>query len=227
MIDFHSHILPSVDHGAASLEISVQMLEQAKKAGVTTIVATPHFYLHKDSLDAFLERRNAASDLLKNYIAQNSRFNIEIRAAAEVALENKLLSQDLRKLAIEGTNSILIEMPLFGRWHSWMYEMLYDIESQFKLDVIIAHIDRYPKENIPRLLEMGFTTQINADSLVKGSFFEKRRMRALCNNRFAHLIGSDAHDTVERNYENLISASRKLPSSLLTYFVQNAKDILT
>ena len=47
MVDFHSHILPGVDHGSASLEMSVEMLKTAKKAGVATIVATPHFYKHK------------------------------------------------------------------------------------------------------------------------------------------------------------------------------------
>ena len=59
-----------------------------------------------------------------------------------------------------------------------------------------------------------------------GSFFEKRRLRSLCNQGLIHLIGSDAHDVKERSYQELITASRKLPNSLLTYFEANANDIL-
>lgn len=226
MIDFHSHILPAVDHGASSLEASVEMLNQAKKAGVATIVATPHFYLHKNNLDAFLERRKQACSELNNYIAGNSSIGIRVIPAAEVALESKLLTIDLRKLAIEGTDSILIEMPMFGGWHSWMYDMLYEIESRFSLNVILAHVDRYEKENVSRLLDMGFIAQINAESLVKGSFFRKRKMLSLCQNGAIHLLGSDAHDSVERSYQDMILASKKLSPELLSYFDTNAKQII-
>ena len=42
MIDIHSHILPGLDDGSASLEDSVAMLRTAAAAGTTDIVATPH-----------------------------------------------------------------------------------------------------------------------------------------------------------------------------------------
>lgn len=42
MIDIHSHILPGVDDGAASLEESLMMAEMAVKSGVKVLVATPH-----------------------------------------------------------------------------------------------------------------------------------------------------------------------------------------
>ncbi|MBQ7364972.1 MAG: hypothetical protein IJW46_05190 [Clostridia bacterium] len=226
MVDFHSHILPNVDHGAASLDISIQMLNAAKKAGVTKIVATPHFYSHKDSLHSFLERRSTAITELRNYIAENSSIGIDIICGAEVALGHKLLSHDLKQLTIEGTNAILIEMPMFDHWQSWMFDMLYEIESRFSLTVILAHVDRYGKEKAERLLDMGFLAQINAESLVRGSFGEKRRMRSFCKNGAIHLIGSDAHDISERTYTDLILASKKLPRALLSYFEENALDIL-
>lgn len=226
MVDFHSHILPGVDHGAASLEVSVQMLNEAKKADVATIVATPHFYKHKMELDSFLKNREQGFSLLNNYLAENDSIGIRVIPAAEVALESNLLSVDLKKLAIEGTNHILIEMPMFGRWHTWMIDMLYEIESKFSLSVILAHIDRYSKENVEKLLDLDFTVQINAESLVRGSFFEKRKMRSLCTQGYVHLIGSDAHGIHERTYQDLITASKKLPQSLLSYFDNNANSIL-
>jgi len=42
MVDIHCHILPGVDDGATSLEQAVEMVEVARAAGTTDIVATPH-----------------------------------------------------------------------------------------------------------------------------------------------------------------------------------------
>ena len=42
MRDIHCHILPGVDDGARTLEESLQMLQAAKDAGITSIVCTPH-----------------------------------------------------------------------------------------------------------------------------------------------------------------------------------------
>src|SRR5438552_626681 len=41
-VDIHSHILYGVDDGARTLAESLEMLELARAAGTTDIVATPH-----------------------------------------------------------------------------------------------------------------------------------------------------------------------------------------
>ena len=42
MIDLHCHILPGVDDGAASLQESLSMAEQAIAQGITHPLCTPH-----------------------------------------------------------------------------------------------------------------------------------------------------------------------------------------
>ena len=189
-------------------------------------MATPHFYKHKDNVEEFLERRNRAFVEINNYIASNSSFDIEIVPAAEVALEKDLLTVDLRKLTIGDTDNILIEMPQSGRWYSWMFDMLYEIESRYSLNVILAHVDRYSKENMEKLLELGFISQINAESLVTGSFSSKRRMRSLCKKGAVHLIGSDAHDPTERSYREMVAVSKKIPKAILQDFDYNANQMI-
>ena len=59
IIDFHSHILPGADHGSSSVETSLAQLNSAKNAGVTRLIATPHFYPHRHTLEKFLARNNS------------------------------------------------------------------------------------------------------------------------------------------------------------------------
>lgn len=46
MLDLHCHILPGVDDGSASLEMSLAMARFCVNDGITHIVATPHCHRH-------------------------------------------------------------------------------------------------------------------------------------------------------------------------------------
>ena len=46
MVDFHSHIIPEIDDGSRSIEETMLLLEEAKKAGFSKIICTSH-YLEK------------------------------------------------------------------------------------------------------------------------------------------------------------------------------------
>ena len=47
MIDFHCHILPGVDDGAADVKMSLAMLRQSFLQGVDLMVSTCHFYANE------------------------------------------------------------------------------------------------------------------------------------------------------------------------------------
>ena len=42
MIDIHSHILPMVDDGSRTIEMSLKMLDEAYRDGTDELVLTPH-----------------------------------------------------------------------------------------------------------------------------------------------------------------------------------------
>jgi protein-tyrosine phosphatase len=46
MIDIHHHLLPGLDDGARTLDISLGMVEMAIADGITHIVCTPHASHH-------------------------------------------------------------------------------------------------------------------------------------------------------------------------------------
>ena len=50
MIDFHNHILPNIDDGSKSLEMTINMLQEAEKQGITDIVNTTHYKHPKMSI---------------------------------------------------------------------------------------------------------------------------------------------------------------------------------
>ena len=69
LYDMHSHILPAVDDGAKNIEESLTLINRLRRAGVTDICLTPHYYTHKESLKDFVNRRNKAYLELKSYVS--------------------------------------------------------------------------------------------------------------------------------------------------------------
>ena len=66
MIDIHSHILPGIDDGSNNLEQSIEILREARVAGFSKIILTPHYI--EDYYDVDEESRNKLMDELKeNY----------------------------------------------------------------------------------------------------------------------------------------------------------------
>lgn len=198
--DFHTHVLPGMDDGSASLSESIAMLQEAFRQGITHVVATPHFYPQKDSPDAFLRRRQAAEDRLREQMARESDLP-ELSMGAEVYYFPGMSDSDaLSRLTIGKNRYIMLEMPPCV-WTEHLYQEIRDVYDKQGLTPIIAHIDRYIRPfrtyGIPRRLEeLPVLVQANAD------FFLDRgtaslALRLLKADRI-HLLGSDCHNLTDR-----------------------------
>ena len=77
MIDFHNHVLPNVDDGSKSLEMSLNMLKEAEKQGITDVVNTVHYQHPK------VENEDISYSRIKKEInelqAQIDKKNIKIK----------------------------------------------------------------------------------------------------------------------------------------------------
>ena len=152
MIDFHAHILPCADHGSDSVSTSLKQISLAKKAGISTIIATPHFYMNSDSLDKFVERREKSYNLLTDAMKECG-FNIDIFKASEVSLQVDLFKlEDLKPLCVEKTNFMLVEMPMNVYWTNWHYDAIDELIAR-GIEPIIAHINRYSSFYLEKLFE--------------------------------------------------------------------------
>ena len=197
MIDFHSHILPAMDDGSESVQISLQMLESLKLQGIKRVVATPHFYANDDSVESFLERRRLSFQELKTEYGADSP---EILLGAEVRYYEGLSKlEKLSELCIQGSNMLLIEM-FSGRWSEYVVSELLNLSAQGKVTVVLAHIERYmdyqSTDVFERLLANNVLMQVNAEFVT--GFFTKRKALRLFKNERLHFIGSDCHNMTSR-----------------------------
>ena len=200
VVDFHSHILPGVDDGAASVEESISLLQMEKQQGIDLVVATPHFYAQHDTPEKFLRRRARAEEVLREEMSRYSDLP-EIKIGAEVYFYRGISDSDaITELTIDSKRCILIEMPV-SPWTDSMYRELEDLYVKRGLTPIIAHVDRYLGRfrtfGIPkRLSELPVLVQANAEFFLNQST-SAMAMRMLKRDQI-QLLGTDCHNLGSR-----------------------------
>jgi len=129
MIDIHSHILPKMDDGSRSVEMSVEMLKESYNQGIDVICATSHFYPSKESPERFIERRKESFLKLAPYLTKEMPI---IRLGAEVQYFEGITNVELLpRLRIQGSNLLLIEMP-FSKWSERMIKDVLYLKKALK-----------------------------------------------------------------------------------------------
>lgn len=224
MLDMHCHLLPGIDDGSRNVQMSHDMLCQLYRQGVTTVVATPHFYATKNHPEKFLAERSAAIAVLGD-LPENCP---QIIAGAEVAYFDSMGQVEaLDQLQVGNTGLLLVEMP-FGPWSGRMMEQL-QLLQQRGLQPVLAHADRYLAfDQLPRFLswlqENDILLQCNCDAFLK----LRRRRWAFEALRAGHIhfLGTDTHDLTGRapNMDKALQAiTKKLGAAPLKALDANAK----
>lgn len=202
MVDLHCHVLPAIDDGSESLEQSLEFCRVALADGVTTLVATPHQRpgVYENSPAAVHQKILGLRSAL-----QETAIDIEIVEGAEVYCTPDL-PQRVREGKVTTINGagryLLLELP-------YQQAPLRVEETIFQLKLagvtpILAHPERiaYFVADLSRLaalVRLGCLTQVTGAALL-GKFGARAldyTIRMLENN-LAHIISSDAHDTVYR-----------------------------
>lgn len=220
MVDFHTHILPGIDDGCRKTEESLELLRLERKMGVDTVVLTPHFYADENSPARFLERRSRAWDRLREQLEPGMP---RLLLGAEVQYFEGIGNvEDISSLCIEGTNLLLLEMP-FSHWDDRMLRTVMDLHSYGGVRIVLAHIERYRREQPRQLWEelrdFGILAQVNA-SFFDG-FWTGRTARAMMKARQFQLIGTDCHNLHSRkpNWD-------LVPGDAKAYAAKNARRLL-
>lgn len=204
MIDLHSHILPGIDDGARTLDIALEMAQQAVDCGISHMVCTPH--IHKGYFD---NSPSSIEPVFNKFVeaVTNASIPLTLSYAAEVRV-NELIPVWFKKgeLLFLGKHSekqvLLLEMP-----HSHVPQGL-DVLIKWLLRNNVQPLIAHPERNRELLAEphkfawlqrQGCLFQATAGALT-GRFGDNVEQFAtsLMKQKAFHVVASDTHDVVRR-----------------------------
>ncbi len=198
MVDVHSHILPMVDDGAKSWEITLEMCRMAQADGIRHMVATPHANEHY-SYDRDAHELRLAE--LRTRFGSGMEFSLG--CDFHMSFENL---QDLqvhpRRYSIAGERYILVELSNYSI-PTQVEEAMLKL-GDLGLTPVLTHPERNPilQEGLSRVLgwaDRGCVIQITASALT-GRWGDRPQKAALLllRHQAVHVISTDAHDTERR-----------------------------
>ena len=205
MSDFHNHILPAVDDGSNSLEMSLNMIKNAAEQGITDVVNTVHYQHPKFEVNEITHQR--ISDVIKNLQVElkNQEIPVTLHSGAEVLFLPNLLDLKSDPLATFGHGKYMQIEFLIHHIPEIQKQLLFDLKIS-GITPIIAHPERYRpvQENITFIydwLNAGCLVQVDAGSVIGdlGKSAQKTAERIIKNN-WCQILGSDAHNDRKRNF---------------------------
>ena len=224
LVDVHCHVLPEMDDGSEAVDVSLAILRQEKEQGVGMVCATSHYYARQNSIPDFCARRAEALERLSAVLTDDLP---RVLPAAEVAYFPYMEEQDLSPLCIQGTRTLMLEMP-FADWTDLQVETVEALALDCGYQVVLVHPERFcfsgsNRSQLRRLAQLPIGLQVNAGSLIR---WQTRRL-ALDLLQLAQmpLLGSDCHNLTSRP-PNLKGGraviQRKLGEDFLSQMDENA-----
>jgi protein-tyrosine phosphatase len=188
MIDLHSHLLPGVDDGSPSVEVSVPVLERFAADGVECVVLTPHLVASR-AASAPYEQHLAILETLRAAAPST----LELRLGWEIMLDEPNIDLRAPRLALAESGAALVEFPRRAV-PARAADELYRIRTSGVVPVL-AHPERYwgcTVETVAQWRAAGAVIQMDTASL-RGSGMVQRLSEALLHAGMVDLFSSDNH----------------------------------
>ena len=106
MIDIHTHLLPGVDDGSPSPDVSIPVLERFATDGVQLVVCTPHLDASR-AAQAPYERHQEILAALRARAAVSP----ELRLGWEIMLDTPGVDLRDHRFGLGGSSAVLVEFP--------------------------------------------------------------------------------------------------------------------
>lgn len=172
MLDFHNHLMPGVDDGAANIDESRTGLAAFRSQRVSNVITTPHVRAslldHNRELDPFLDGLATAWDSLKA-LATAEFPEMRVERGAEVMLDVPNPNLTEANIRLAGTRFVLIEFPFMSIPPHSTPAIRNIVEAGWV--PVIAHPERY--RNMPgnhdlveQWRDTGARIQANSGSLI-------------------------------------------------------------
>ncbi len=201
-IDMHCHILPGIDDGPATPAESLALARSCRNAGITTVIATPHFLPGTSWAAPAAAVRSLVAEMQQQF--NRAQIGLRLLPGMEIAYHRKLEQRlrDKQLLSLADSGRYLIEPPFQGE-HDECAALLTHLQRQ-GYHLILAHPERIEgfqrqPELLDELVGHGVELQINVGSLL-GRFGSASQALAesLRGRGHLHYLASDAHDAARR-----------------------------
>jgi protein-tyrosine phosphatase len=190
-VDCHSHVVPSGDDGAGTIEEGIALCREAARRGTRILFATPHVWPHLQLPPG------REAEIREAYEQIRPSAGLELRLGFELTPDPPLLDEDPRRYILEGTDAVLMEVPFVGP-----ADLLFALAEHTVaagLRPVIAHPERTEAVLDRPLLadeiaERGWLLQINATSLLGRHGEDPADLGwDLLERGVARIVGSDGH----------------------------------
>lgn len=216
MIDLHSHILPGIDDGSRSIEMSLEMARMAVDDGITDMACTPHIYpgLYMNDTAGII----AARDALQRTLDEKG-IPLRLTTGADVHLVPGLLQgiRDGKVPCLHGSRYLLLE-PAHHVAPPRFEESVFSLVAAGYIPVI-THPERLTwveqhYEVFGKLVRQGAWMQITAGALT-GLFGSRAKYwgERFLGDGLTHIIATDAHSSGRR--VPVMSAARDIAERML------------
>jgi tyrosine-protein phosphatase YwqE len=208
--DVHSHLIPGIDDGSASMDDTIALLQKLEELGYSKVITTPHimsdYYPNTPSiiLDGLA--------LVRKEIKQKG-LNIQIDAAAEYYYDEFFFDKiKNEKLLTFNENHVLFEFSFSSKPVN-IKALIFELRSN-NYQPVLAHFERYPYffddiQYARTLREQGVKIQINLSSITGhyGKLVTKQ-VQKLIDEKLVDLVGTDCH---RMQHLNILDDARTNP----------------
>lgn len=201
--DIHCHVIPGIDDGSPSPEISVELVSRMASWGITRIIATPHvtestFENTPQTMDKAMESLIAA--------LKDRGIEMDLSHSAEYRLDDLFAKHLKSGIIIPFPNDYLLVENSFIQEPWGLDETLFELKVK-GYQPMLAHPERYSyyhdhKDRYKKLHDAGTFFQINLLSLA-GHYGRDVRKTAeyLIEEGMVDFIGTDLHN--ERHVQSI------------------------
>ena len=229
--DMHSHILPEMDDGSKSVEMTLELIDKLRAQNVRNLCFTPHYYTHEESMQSFLERREESLQKLLPHLPDD----INICVGAEVFVTDYLFNnKDLSSVCYGDSDYILCEFPFSATFQNKTLDYFNTLRNNYGLKPVLTHIERYEhlmkdEELVEDLVYDGVIIQTNIEAFKR--FSQKRKLLKYIKRGYIDIVGTDCHSSTRGNPDDYTAAidliRSKCGDEFVDHIVETSAEIFT
>ncbi|MDB4907246.1 MAG: hypothetical protein JWO05_2030 [Gemmatimonadetes bacterium] len=188
MIDIHTHLLPGVDDGSPSVEVSLPVLLHFRDGGVDTVVCTPHLEASR-ATSAPYEKHCEILEVLRAAAPDTPRLTL----GWEIMLDQPGVDLRDKRFSLGGSSAVLVEFPRSALPPNAAAEL-------FRLRMsgvvpVVAHPERYygcTVDTVDEWRRIGAVIQMDAAGMLGGDSTSRLSMELL-EAGMVDILASDTH----------------------------------